>query len=54
MLELRLAGSTVEEIADSVACSERTVRRFLKELQQRFADSPSDDEPSPTEAAVDP
>lgn len=54
MLELRLAGATVEEIADSVACSERTVRRFLKELQQRFADSPSDDEPSPTEAAVDP
>ena len=46
MLEMRLAGSTVEEIADAVGCSERTVRRFLKELQERFTGSHSDDERS--------
>lgn len=42
MLELRLQGKTIPEIADAVNRSERTVRRFLSgfrdSLQQRLSD----------------
>ena len=40
MLELRLQGQTIPQIADAVERSERTVRRFLiqfrKELEDRL------------------
>ncbi|QDS86768.1 RNA polymerase sigma factor [Rosistilla ulvae] len=41
MFELRLAGATIDEIADQVQCSERTVRRFFDQkvkpmLESRF------------------
>lgn len=42
MFELRLAGFTINEIAEQIPCSERTVRRFFDQkvkplLESRFA-----------------
>lgn len=36
MLELRLQNYKIEEIAVEVGCSERTVRRLLDQVKQRF------------------
>ncbi len=36
MLELRLQNYKIEEIAAEVGCSERTVRRLLDQVKQRF------------------
>lgn len=36
IVELRLAGHTHEEIAERLGCSERTVRRLFKRLQERL------------------
>ena len=36
VLQMRLSGHTVEEIADELACSQRTVRRTLQQLRQMF------------------
>jgi RNA polymerase sigma factor (sigma-70 family) len=36
MVELRLAGHALEEIADDVRRSERTVRRLLEQVKQRL------------------
>lgn len=36
MLELRLQEHTIEEVADTVGCSERTVRRVLDRVKQQL------------------
>jgi RNA polymerase sigma factor (sigma-70 family) len=36
LIELKLHGHTLEEIAEQMPCSERTVRRFLKRVQDRL------------------
>jgi RNA polymerase sigma factor (sigma-70 family) len=40
VLELRLQGYNVEEIASAVACSQRTVLRILKRIRTQLEDSP--------------
>lgn len=47
IIELKLQDFTLEEIASQMECSERTVRRFMKRVQERLTRLL--DEPKPTE-----
>ena len=37
IIDLKLQGFTMEEIAEQLQCSERTVRRFMKRVQDRLS-----------------
>jgi RNA polymerase sigma factor (sigma-70 family) len=46
IIELRLQDFTLEEIAARMECSERTVRRFMKRVQERLAGMLDDSSPA--------